>query len=581
MTETRSRTILGASLGECVHVAGVLNFLRVAEEEGYHTVFAGPATSIPELLAAVRRERPDVVAVSYRLTPETARSLLVELGEACSQEGLLGRDATDRPVRFIFGGTPPVAAVARDLGMFETVFSGEEPAEAVTAFLRGQRWDRMGETDFPSDLRSRIEWKAPHPILRHHFGLPARTVQPTVEGIAQIAEAQVLDVISLGADQDAQENFFHPERIDPRRTGAGGVPFRDEADLERLYAAARRGNYPLLRSYSGTDDLIRYADVLHRTIHNAWCATSLFWFNAVDGRGPLSLRGSISDHMALMRWHGERNIPVEGNEPHHWELRDGHDAVAVASAYIHAFVARAMGVHDYIATCMFETPIQISNRMDLSKQLAKVELVEQLTTSDFRVLRQTRTGLMSYPLDQDAARAHLAASVYLQMALRPHIVHVVGYCEADHAASAQEVISSCRMARRAIENALRGSPDMARDPAVQRRKEALLNDAMTIVEGIRRMGRNVSDDPLLDVEVLARAVELGLLDAPHLRGNPRACGMIRTAARDGAIVAVDSQQHAIHEEDRVSTILLQSQGQISQSRSMADQRPSEPRRRLQ
>ena len=45
----------------------------------------------------------------------------------------------------------------------------------------------------------------------------------TRDGIARIADAQALDVISLGIDQDAQANFFHPERQDARRTGAGGV----------------------------------------------------------------------------------------------------------------------------------------------------------------------------------------------------------------------------------------------------------------------------------------------------------------------------------------------------------------------
>lgn len=549
MNGPKSPLILGAALGECVHVAGVLNFLRLAEAEGYRTRFTGPATSIPDLLAAIRREQPDIVAVSYRLTPENARSLLIELGETASQEELIGR------VRFIFGGTPPVAAVARELGLFEAVFSGQEPPEAILAYLRGRPWTQMQAADYPAELVPRIHWKAPYPVLRHHFGLPAPTIEPTVEGIARIAEAGVLDVVSLGADQDAQENFFHPERIDPRRTGAGGVPFRSEADLERLYAASRRGNYPLLRSYSGTSDLLRYADMLRRTIRNAWCATSLFWFNIVDGRGPLSLRESILDHMALMRWHGERDIPVEGNEPHHWELRDAHDAVGVAAAYLYAYVARAMGVRDYIATYMFETPPHLSNRMDLAKQLAKLELAESLADKGFRVWRQTRTGLMSYPTDMEAARGHLGASVYLQMALRPHIVHVVGYCEADHAARAEEVIASCRMAGRAIENALRGAPDMTADPVVQRRKEQLEAEAMVIIDAIRWLGQDVSGDPLLDVETLARAVEVGLLDAPHLRGNPYACGQVRTGAFDGAIVAVDEDGRPLDEAERVAAIL--------------------------
>jgi hypothetical protein len=557
MTNEAKGLILGAALGECVHVAGVLSFLRIAEQEGYRTLFTGPATPVDELVATIQRESPDIVAVSYRLTPENARSLLLNLGESCSNEGLIGAGTAGTPgrVRFVFGGTPPVAQVAREIGLFEAVFDGQQPAEAVIAYLRGRPWEAMQAEDYPAELVPRIRWKAPYPLLRHHFGLPARTIEPTVRGIETIAEAQVLDVISLGPDQDAQEHFFHPERIDERRVGAGGVPFRTARDLERLYTASRRGNYPLMRSYSGTDDLLRYAQVLRETIRNAWCATSLYWFNAVDGRGPLSLRESIRDHMALMRWHGEREIPVEGNEPHHWELRDAHDAVACAAAYLYAYVARAMGVRDYIATYMFETPPHLSDRMDLAKQLAKVDLAQGLAGKSFRVWRQTRTGLMSYPTQVGAARGHLGASVYLQMALRPHIVHVVGYCEADHAAQASEVIESCQMARRATEHALCDMPDVAADPAVQQRRSALRQDAMEIIEAIRTLGSGASDDPLLDVEVLARAMEVGLLDAPHLRDNPFACGRVRTQAVDGAIVPLDEQGKPLVEARRVARVL--------------------------
>jgi methanogenic corrinoid protein MtbC1 len=33
-------------LGECVHVAGVSNFLRLAEAAGWKTVFLGPAVPV-------------------------------------------------------------------------------------------------------------------------------------------------------------------------------------------------------------------------------------------------------------------------------------------------------------------------------------------------------------------------------------------------------------------------------------------------------------------------------------------------------------------------------------------------------
>ena len=166
----------------------------------------------------------------------------------------------------------------------------------------------------------------------------------TLDGIAAIAEARVLDVISLGIDQDAQENFFRPERQDPRRTGAGGVPVRHADDYRSLYAASRRGNYPLLRTYSGTDDFVRLAEMYVETINIAWAAVPLFWFNAMDGRGPHDLESSIREHQKLMAWYGSRSIPVELNEPHHWGMRDAPDVVFVIAAYLSAYNARAFGV---------------------------------------------------------------------------------------------------------------------------------------------------------------------------------------------------------------------------------------------
>ncbi|MDI7275347.1 MAG: cobalamin B12-binding domain-containing protein, partial [Anaerolineae bacterium] len=225
------KTVVAAALGECVHVAGVLNFLRLAEAAGWRTVYLGPATPIPRVLEAARREKADLVAVSYRLTPETGERLLGEFTEAADELHTQG-------VRFAFGGTPPVAARAQAFGFFERVFGGEEPVEEVIAYLKGRPRAALGAEDCPQTLIERIAWKSPYPVLRHHFGLP--TVEATREGIARIAEARVLDVISLGTDQDAQANFFHPERQDPARTGAGGVPVRSGDDYRALYAAARR-----------------------------------------------------------------------------------------------------------------------------------------------------------------------------------------------------------------------------------------------------------------------------------------------------------------------------------------------------
>jgi methylmalonyl-CoA mutase cobalamin-binding subunit len=541
------KTVVAAALGECVHVAGVLNFLRLAEAAGWRTVFLGPSVSIEDLLEAAKKEDASLVGVSYRLTPETGERLL----------GMLAEEADElhsRGVQFAFGGTPPVAEKARSLGFFQEIFDGSENSEDVVAFLRGKPLDQAGEDSYPRDAVSRIHWKAPFPLIRHHFGLP--TMEDTREGISKIADARVIDVISLGIDQDAQENFFHPERQDPRRKGAGGVPVRGREDYISLAEASKKGNYPLLRTYSGTDDFIRLAELYVETINIAWCAIPLFWFNQMDGRGPWDLEGSIREHQKVMEFYGQRGIPVELNEPHHWGMRDAHDAVFVVSAFLSAYNARAFGIQDYIAQLMFNSPPGHSDAMDLAKMLAVLELIEPLSGPGFRIWKETRTGLLSYPLDLDAARAHLASSIYLQMALRPHIVHVVGHTEADHAATADDIIEACKLARRSIENALRGQPDMTMDPQIQERKNQLINDTRKILAAISSMAPSDSTDPYTDPPTLTKAVTSGLLDAPHLCNNRYGRGEVMTRIdKRGACVPIDENGVELSEEIRISQIL--------------------------
>ncbi len=541
------KTVVAGALGECVHVAGVSNFLRLAESAGWRTVFLGPAVPVETFLEAARRENADLVGVSYRLTPETGERLLAEFAEAAA-------DLHEQGVRFAFGGTPPVSQKAEALeGFFDQIFDGSQGCQEILAYLRGEDLSTSGESTYPQSTIERIRWKQPYPLLRHHFGLP--TLSASIEGIQQIAEAKALDVISLGIDQDAQANFFHPERQNPRTTGAGGVPVRSAEDYRQLYQTSRTGNYPLMRTYSGTDDFIRLAEMYVETINIAWCAIPLFWFNLMDGRGPLTLEESIREHQNVMTWYGQRGIPVELNEPHHWGMRDAPDVVFVTSAYLSAYNAKAFGVKDYIAQLMFNSPPNLSDAMDLAKMLAILEMIASLEDDSFHVWRQTRTGLLSYPLEDNAARAHLATSIYLQMALRPHIIHIVGHTEADHAATAADIIEASLAARRSIENALAGQPEMTFDPKIQARKKYLIEQTQFTLQAIKAISLNGTADPLTDAETLTKAVGLGILDAPQLKNNPFARGKIRTRVVDGGNEAVDELGNPITEQDRLKDFL--------------------------
>ena len=536
--------VIAGSLGNCVHIAGVVNFLALADRAGYDTEFLGAAVPVEDFVEAVRTHDPDLVGVSYRLTPEVAERLLADLKQRLQEAGLADR-------RFVFAGTPPVCAAAEKLGWFERCFTGLEPPEETWCYLRGEKSSGEPE-DFGTTQLARLEKKKPYPLLRHHFGLPS--LEDTIAGVRQIADSRVVDVISIGPDQNAQEAFFRPEEMDPTLDGAGGVPIRTREELDRIYQASRTGNYPLLRIYSGTRDLIRWAELATETLHNAWGAIPLCWYNLLDGRSKRTPEESIAENQAAMRWYGERAIPVEVNEAHHWSMRDSHDALAVVMAYLAAYNARAMGVRHYIAQYMFNSPPTTYGSMDLAKMLAKMEMIEGLHGDDFISMRQVRAGLLHFSPDPQMAKGQLSASTVLALGLHPHIIHVVAFCEGDHAATAADVIESCEIVRGVLRNCLFGMPDPTADPAVQDRKNRLLAEAKVLIAALRALGES-EEDPLTSPAVLAEAIKLGLLDAPHLKGNPYAAGLLETRTVKGAIEAVHPQtKEVLGERDRLRAL---------------------------
>jgi hypothetical protein len=86
---------------------------------------------------------------------------------------------------------------------------------------------------------------------------------------------------------------------------------------------------------------------------------------------------------------------------------------------------------------MFELPPQISALDDLAKMKAAYELAEPLTRhNDFHIIRQTRSGLPSFPPNLYQAKGHLAFGIYTQLYMEPDILHVVSFPEAHHEAKA-------------------------------------------------------------------------------------------------------------------------------------------------
>lgn len=539
--------IIGASIGECIHTAGILNFLRLATKLGYETEFLGAAMPVKKFIGAVVEYRPDIAVISYRLTPQVAQALIDELKKEIHNYQL-------PDIRFLFGGTPPVAEIAEQSGLFDQVFSGKESPQTVIDSLQ-QQSSTATEKEITHTLIARIEQMRPTPLLRHHLGL--ETVEKTARHARAIALSEELDILSLAPDQNAQQYFFRPQEMPQHGHGAGGVPIRAPQDMRTIYEATRCGNFPLLRCYAGTEDLLQWAMMSVETINIAWGAIPLFWYSDLDKRSTRPLVEAIKENQQAICWYGEQGIPVEINDSHQWSLRDGHDALAVAIAYLSAYNARALGVKKYVAQYMLNTPPDMSPAMDLAKMLAKIELIESLHNDRFTSFREIRTGLRGLMPDPDRARGYLAASLTIGMALRPHIIHVVGYCEAEHAATADVIIESCRITRGAIQLALSGLADVQADHAIIDRKKQLIEESQLIIDAICSLGDANTIDPLTDPHVLTQAVHRGILDTPHLCGFSVAAGRIVTMPVNGCYVAVDvATGKSMTEKERLTKLQL-------------------------
>ena len=132
-----------------------------------------------------------------------------------------------------------------------------------------------------------------------------------------------------------------------------------------------------------------------------------------------------------MRFYAERGVPVEVNESHQWSLRDAHDALAVAMAFLAAYNAKAPG----------RTPLHHPD----DAQHPALHEPRHGSGQDARQarpdLRVGRTRLQDPPRGarghheparriSGEAKGHMASSATFSMALKPHILHVVGFTEA-------------------------------------------------------------------------------------------------------------------------------------------------------
>jgi uncharacterized protein (TIGR01319 family) len=517
----KKRRVMVGAIGKCVHNLGVENFAAWMEDQGlgYVSVKLGPAVPIQEVINKIREARPEVVGVSMRLGDLHVDKLITEFVEAATQYGLGPRESG---IRYSFGGLRPAANLVRAMTgvpLEEDRFIRDEERhydlEAVAEeykkrpefqgffaliaddFVTMEELARFAQQLPPARKLTELEWsdslverirqvreRENRPIIRAHIGIAAETIEPTIKAIEKLADAGAFEIVSLAPDQTSQEllaKFIRGEE-DPSKylAGQGGAPIRTIDDLERLKAASQRGNFPMARIYTGTDELVVLAHFWEEYLNICFPAVPIFFYNELDGRGPISIRDSFDEHFRTIEYWKEVGKPLEINDPHQWGLRYASDDMQVTDHVLCAIIALKKGIKHYVMQMMFELPPEISAMDDLAKMKAAYELVLPLTQHfDFNILKQTRSGLPSFPPNLNQAKGHLAFGIYTQLYMEPDILHVVTHSEAHHEASADDIIESCEITKQVCWDFIKGNvPQIWSDPKIKSRIQELKQGAM-------------------------------------------------------------------------------------------------------
>ncbi|MFU8772338.1 MAG: hypothetical protein ACNA8H_07945, partial [Anaerolineales bacterium] len=324
----RKRRVMVGAIGKCVHNLGVETFADWMENQdlGYVTVKLGPAVPIHEVINKIREARPEVVGVSMRLGDLHVDKLIEEFVETATKYGLHPKESG---IRYSFGGLRPAANLVRAMtgmpleedrfvredekhydlqqvaqkykdkkhyrGFFELIADDFVTMEELDRFARHKTTVEAHElepwSDYLVERIQQVRERENRPIIRAHIGIAADTIEPTVKAIEKLSDAGAFEIVSLAPDQTSQEllaKFIRGEE-DPSKylAGQGGAPIRTVEDLKRLKAATRRGNYPMTRIYTGTDELLELAHLWEENLNMCFPAVPIFFYNELDGRGPI------------------------------------------------------------------------------------------------------------------------------------------------------------------------------------------------------------------------------------------------------------------------------------------------------
>ena len=429
-------------LGVDVHTLGISALSQLLEACRYRMIIADDAIcsvlrtpdtqAHRELIAAwIEKYRITQLGVSYRLDPQDGARLFSQLLHGLRQQKQFAENG-GRIRGLLFGGLPDTCRrVREEHGDRVTVFIGDEspietlrkigvPAHFIPvgmseeakyddsrlAFAREivaseeyrsvdpvdrSNYQEYGTKDESLILRLRhsSKYQLP-PLIRAHVGpyLSNRfeAMKLFLNQVEELAESGYLDILSIGTSQLSQSRFGEEWGNSPN---GGGVPINSREE----YTAVRRAAEPMLvRTYSGTQNVRYLASVYEETLNMAWHALSLWWFNKMDGRGPLSVYETLVEHLDTIQYIASTGKPFEANVSHHFAFRGSDDISYVLSAYLAAKAAKLRGIRYFVLQNMLNTPKGTWGIADLAKSRATLGLLGELVDENFRVILQPGRG---------------------------------------------------------------------------------------------------------------------------------------------------------------------------------------------
>lgn len=559
------------------HTLGVNSAAELLRDCGYDVIVANDSVekAMNDYKHELRRKvvvdwiisnKINRLGISYRLDQDDAVNMAGYLIEEFKKSNLM-KFQGGQIEKIFFGGLPKTCEVIeREFnGLFTTFIGGESVRETLlkmgvsedripSDMFEGSRYDdllmeygkniidsqeylnkkphnrsRYPEFGTISDsVTKRIDSNMKHhfgPLMRAHVG-PYSSTSTRIESVNEfltwvktLAQSNYLDILSIGTSQLTQSNFGEDWED---KTNGGGVPVNSPEEYRMIWEASR----PLLvRTYAGTKNIPKLAQMYEQTMNICWHALSLWWFNKLDERGPYDVYTNLKEHIETIKYIARTGKPFEANVPHHFAFRGADDVTYIVSAYLAAKLAKKLGIKTFILQNMLNTPRFTWGIQDLAKSRAMIKIVRSLEDKSFRVLLQPRAGLDYFKPNLYEARIQLAAVTALMDDIDPYnemsppIIHVVSYSEASHLATPEIINESIQITQYSLQKyrEMRKHDkvvDMGKNSDVDERSMELYQSAMKIISAIEG---NIVDP--YSAEGFYKIFAAGFLPVPYLWGE--------------------------------------------------------------